>query len=139
MQCVIAHSVNANTWETDKRAWDMWELICEGYETSPLRTAAEARAYPERNAHLLAALMLHAFAVGVPRDKSRKFIKPWLAQSGECAVHGFTCTSRSSSTPSRPSRERARSESQDCQPSMGPNALVGEGTYSRWSAAVVDV
>ena len=62
---------------------------------------------------------------------------PWLAQSGEGAVHSFTCMSHSSSTRSRPARERARSESQDCQPSMGPNALVGEGTYSRWSAALV--
>ena len=55
---VVFFGVNANTLSTDVRAWDMWETVCRSHGTSPLRTAAEARDFPERNAHLLAALML---------------------------------------------------------------------------------
>jgi hypothetical protein len=70
----IFFGINANTLNTDVRAWDMWERVCRAQGTSPLRSAAEARDFPERNAHLLACLLLHAFAVGRPRDRSRAFI-----------------------------------------------------------------
>ena len=64
--------VNANTAKMDERAWTMFELICERFGTSPLRTRADVRDYPQRTLHLLACLLLHAFVVGVPRDPARK-------------------------------------------------------------------
>jgi hypothetical protein len=64
----------------------MWERVCRAQGTSPLRTAAEARDFPERNAHLLACLLLHAFAVGRPRDRSRAFIKPRSALAYPLAI-----------------------------------------------------
>ena len=76
MQDGVEYGVNANTADTDQRAWLMWEHICEQHRTSPLRTAEEARERPERNAHLLAVLMLHAFVVCKPRTKASLFIKP---------------------------------------------------------------
>ena len=57
----VFFGINANTLSMDIRAWDMWEHVCRTQGTSPLRTAAEAREFPERNAHLLACLLLHAF------------------------------------------------------------------------------
>ena len=76
MEELVEYGVNANTWDKDSRAYDMWEIVCKNHGCSPLRTAAEARDFPERNAHLLAALMFHAFATCKPRDATRKFIKP---------------------------------------------------------------
>jgi len=82
----IFFGINANTLNTDVRAWDMWERVCRAQGTSPLRSAAEARDFPERNAHLLACLLLHAFAVGRPRDRSRAFIKPRSALAYPLAI-----------------------------------------------------
>ena len=82
----IFFGINANTLDTDVRAWDMWEHVCRTQGTSPLRTAAEARDFPERNAHLLACLLLHAFATGRPRDRSRAFIKPRSALAYPLAI-----------------------------------------------------
>ena len=83
---VVFFGVNANTLSTDVRAWDMWETVCRSHGTSPLRTAAEARDFPERNAHLLAALLLHAFAVCRPRQQGRRFIKPKSALAYPLAI-----------------------------------------------------
>jgi hypothetical protein len=82
----VFFGINANTLGMDVRAWDMWERVCRSQGTSPLRTAAEARDFPERNAHLLACLLLHAFAVGRPRDRSRAFIKPRSALAYPLAI-----------------------------------------------------
>ena len=83
---VVFFGINANTLSTDVRAWDMWETVCRSHDTSPLRTAAEARDFPERNAHLLATLMLHAFAVCRPRQLGRRFIKPKSALAYPLAI-----------------------------------------------------
>ena len=78
--------VNANTASKDTRAWDFWEHVCEQQGTSPLRTAQDARDYPERQSHLLAALMLYAFAVCKPTDTRREFIKPRSALAYPLAI-----------------------------------------------------
>ena len=78
--------VNANTAKMDERAWTMFELICERFGTSPLRTRADVREYPQRTLHLLACLLLHAFVVGVPRDPARKYIKPRSALAYPLAI-----------------------------------------------------
>ena len=82
----VFFGINANTLSMDVRAWDMWEHVCRTQGTSPLRTAAEAREFPERNARLLACLLLHAFASGRPRDRSRLFIKPRSALAYPLAI-----------------------------------------------------
>ena len=82
----VFFGINANTLDMDVRAWDAWERVCRSQGTSPLRTAAEARDFPERNAHLLACLLLHAFTTGRPRDRSRAFIKPKSALAYPLAV-----------------------------------------------------
>lgn len=63
----LLYGVNANTATKDQRAWEAWETVCKAHGTSPLRSATDARVHPERNAHLLAALMMHAFAICRPR------------------------------------------------------------------------
>ncbi|KAL3911924.1 MAG: hypothetical protein SGPRY_008512 [Prymnesium sp.] len=72
------YGINANTAQTDDRAWAMWATVtvCGAHGTSPYRSAREAQMYPERNAHLLAALMMHAFAVCRPKTPGARFIKP---------------------------------------------------------------
>lgn len=70
------YGVNANTAQTDNLAWEMWEVLCEAHGTSPYRSARETQAYPERNAHLLAALMMHAFAICRPQTAEASFIRP---------------------------------------------------------------
>ena len=82
----VTYGVNANTWDKDCRAWDMWEDVCSEQGTSPLRTAAEARDFPERNAHLLAVLMLRAKAVCKPRRASQSSIKPRSALAYPLAI-----------------------------------------------------
>ena len=82
----IQFGVNSNTWAFDERAWDFWEHVCEAHNTSPLRTATEALQHPERNAHLLAALMMHASAVCIPRIKGRYAIKPKSALAYPLAI-----------------------------------------------------
>jgi hypothetical protein len=82
----IFFGINSNTLEMDVRAWEAWERVCRAQGTSPLRTAAEARNFPERNAHLLACLLLHAFATGRPRDRSRSSIKPKSALAYPLAI-----------------------------------------------------
>jgi len=83
---LVSYGVNANTWSKDCRAWDMWVVICGGHGCSPHRTAAEARDFPERNAHLLAALMFHAYATCKPQDPRRHFIKPRSALAYPLAI-----------------------------------------------------
>ena len=82
----VDYGVNANTAQKDERAWLFWETICEQQGTSPLRTAQEARDHPERQAHLLAVLMLYAFAVCTPRDTTRRFVKPRSALAYPLAI-----------------------------------------------------
>jgi len=82
----IFFGINANTLSMDIRAWEAWERVCRAQGTSPLRTASEARDFPERNAHLLACLLLHASATGRPRDRSRAFIKPRSALAYPLAI-----------------------------------------------------
>ena len=78
--------INANTARIDERAWDMWEYVCGQQGTSPLRTPADVRDYPERQAHLLACLLLHAFTIGKPRDATRRCIKPKSAMAYPLAI-----------------------------------------------------
>jgi hypothetical protein len=80
------YGVNSNTLKKDERAWELWEFICEQLGTSPLRTAADALARPERNAFLLAVLMLTAMATCRPRQPERKWIKPKSALAYPLAI-----------------------------------------------------
>ena len=82
----VLYGVNANTADVDARAWSMWEVVAAMHKTSPLRTAKEAREYPERNAHLLAALMMLAFITCKPRTQGRAFIKPRSALAYPLAI-----------------------------------------------------
>ena len=79
------YGVNANTASIDARAWDMYETVCEAHGTSPMRTAQDVKDYPERNAHLLAMLLLHAFVTCVPK-KGKDFIKPRSALAYVLAI-----------------------------------------------------
>lgn len=83
---VADFGINANTAKIDERAWVMWEQVCERLGTSALRTNADARDYPQRNTHLLAVLLLHAFVSGTPRDPTRAFIKPRSALAYPLAI-----------------------------------------------------
>mgnify|MGYP006903411156 CR=1 FL=1 len=78
--------INSNTATKDERAWVFWEDVCERQGANPLRTAADARDFPQRNAHLLVCLLLYAFAVCTPTDKSRLFIKPRSALAYPLAI-----------------------------------------------------
>ena len=78
--------VNVNTASKDDRAWMMWEEVCKRLSTSPLRTAAEVREHPDRNAHLLACLLMHAFVTCKPRDVSNQYIKPRSALAYPLAI-----------------------------------------------------
>ena len=78
--------VNANTAKMDERAWAMWEVVCERLGTSPLRTHSDVRDYPQRNTHLLAVLLLHAFTTCTPRDPHRAFVKPRSALAYPLAI-----------------------------------------------------
>lgn len=51
-----------------------------------MRTTDEVRQNPERNAHLLCALAVHAFSTFVPRTKDRDFIKPRSAEAYTLAI-----------------------------------------------------
>ena len=86
VEAAVEFGINANTARKDDRAWLFWVAVCEAHGTSPMRTAEDARLFPERNAHLLAALMLHAFAVCHPRDTTRAFIKPRSALAYPLAI-----------------------------------------------------
>ena len=77
---------NVNTLKKDDRAWEFWERVCEQLGTSPLRTAEEVRANPERQAFLLGVLMLYASAVCVPRTAGRQCIKPRSALAYPLAI-----------------------------------------------------
>jgi hypothetical protein len=72
----IDYGVNASTAQKDERAWLFWETVCESQGTSPLRTAEDVRQHPEKQSHLLSVLLLYAFAICVPKDRSRHFVKP---------------------------------------------------------------
>ena len=78
--------INANTAQKDNSAWRFWEEVCEAQGTSPLRTTADVRDFLERQAHLLAVLLMYAFAVCTPRDKSRSFVKPRSALAYPLAI-----------------------------------------------------
>ena len=77
---------NSNTLSKDVRAWEFWELVCRQLGTDPLRTAADVRDNPDRQAFLLTCLMLYASAVCVPKTPGRKFIKPRSALAYPLAV-----------------------------------------------------
>ena len=77
---------NTNTLKKDDRAWEFWETICERVGTSPLRTPQEVRDNPERQAWLLAILMLYASAVCVAKTPGRMCIKPRSALAYPLAI-----------------------------------------------------
>ena len=81
-----AYGVNAFTAVKDERAWKFWLRVCDKQGTSPHRTAVDVRDFPERNARLLCALLLHAFAVCKPTDKTRHFVKPRSALAYPLAI-----------------------------------------------------
>ena len=83
---VGSFGINANTFKKDERAWQMWEFVCERKGTSPLRSHADVRDYPQRSAHLLACLMLHAFATCKPSTPGAVFIKPRSALAYPLAI-----------------------------------------------------
>ena len=82
----LEFGVNPSTARKDERAWMLWEQVCECYGTNPYRTALEARERPERNAHLLSALMFHAVAICKPRTPGRQWIKPTSALAYPLAI-----------------------------------------------------
>ena len=82
----VDYGVNSNTAAKDDRAWLFWETVCEALGTSPLRTAEDVRDYPQKQAHLLAVLLMYAFAVCVPVDRSREFVKPRSALAYPLAI-----------------------------------------------------
>ena len=77
---------NSNTLRKDDRAWEFWEIICERLGTSPFRTAEEVRTNPERQAFLLAVLMLYASSVCIPKTAGRHCIKPRSALAYPLAI-----------------------------------------------------
>jgi hypothetical protein len=77
---------NSNTLKKDDRAWDFWETVCERAGTSPMRTPQEVRENPERQAWLLAILMLYASAVCVSKTPGRACIKPRSALAYPLAI-----------------------------------------------------
>ena len=77
---------NVNTLKKDDRAWDFWELVCDSLGTSPMRTADDVHTNPERQAFLLAALMMYASAVCVPKTPGRSCIKPRSALAYPLAI-----------------------------------------------------
>lgn len=77
---------NSNTLRKDDRAWEFWEHICEQLNASPFRSAEDVRTNPERQAFLLAVLMLYASAVCVPRTPGRHCIKPRSALAYPLAI-----------------------------------------------------
>ena len=77
---------NANTLKKDDRAWEFWEHVCERVGTNPMRTPQEVRENPERQAWLLAILMLYASAVCVPKTPGRQCIKPRSALAYPLAI-----------------------------------------------------
>ena len=82
----VEFGVNANTAQKDARAWEFWEVVCEAQGTSPLRTPNDVRDHPERQSHLLAALLMYAFAVCEPRNRTRRFVKPRSALAYPLAI-----------------------------------------------------
>ena len=77
---------NTNTLKKDDRAWEFWETVCERVGTSPLCTPQEVRENPERQAWLLAILMLYASAVCVSKTPGRVCIKPRSAMAYPLAI-----------------------------------------------------
>ncbi|KAL3915207.1 MAG: hypothetical protein SGPRY_007331 [Prymnesium sp.] len=55
------------------------EEVCAAQGTSPLRTASDAKDYPDKQSQLLAILLMHALAACLPRDPRRQFVKPCSA------------------------------------------------------------
>lgn len=78
--------VRPGTRKKDDRAWLLWEHVCRAHGTSPLRSADEVTRHPERNAYLLACLLMHAVAVCRPKSKQASFIKPASALAYPLAV-----------------------------------------------------
>mmetsp|Transcript_34145 Transcript_34145/g.89816 ORF Transcript_34145/g.89816 Transcript_34145/m.89816 type:complete len:267 (+) Transcript_34145:731-1531(+) len=64
----------------------MWEHVCSKLGTNPLRTPEDARQRPERNAYLLACLLLHAFTICKPKDPTRHFVRPRSALAYPLAI-----------------------------------------------------
>ena len=77
---------NVNTLKKDDRAWEFWETVCENLGTSPMRTAEDVRSNPDRQAFLLATLMLYASAVCIPKTPGRRCIKPRSALAYPLAI-----------------------------------------------------
>ena len=82
----VSYGINHNTAKMDERAWVFWEHVCSVHGTSPMRTEQDAREFPARNAHLLAALLMYAFTVCKPKSKGRQFVKPSSALAYPLAI-----------------------------------------------------
>ena len=82
----VDYGVNASTATKNERAWTFWEVVCERCGTSPLRSEQDVREHPNKQSHLLAVLLMYAFAVCKPRDPSRHFIKPRSALAYPLAI-----------------------------------------------------
>ena len=78
--------VNTATLKVDERAWEFWVIVCESQGTTPLRSSAETRDHPDRNAHLLACLMMYAHVWCSPRSRDAQFIKPRSALAYPLAI-----------------------------------------------------
>ena len=78
--------INASTRKKDERVWLLWETVCENLGTNPLRTAQDVREHPQKNAFLMAVLMLYAYARCKPKDKTRRWIRPNSAYSYPIAI-----------------------------------------------------
>lgn len=83
---LAASGVNTATLKVDERAWEFWVIVCESQDTTPLRSSAETRDHPDRNAHLLACLMMYAHVWCSPRTRDAQFIKPRSALAYPLAI-----------------------------------------------------
>ena len=83
---LAASGVNTATLKVDERAWEFWVVVCESQGTTPLRSSAETRDHPDRNAHLLACLMMYAHVWCSPRTRGAQFIKPRSALAYPLAI-----------------------------------------------------
>lgn len=83
---VSAMGGSAATRLKEGTAWRLWEVVCAEHGTAAVRTAEDVRLHPQRTAHLLACLLLHAFAVCAPKSKNNLFIKPESALAYPLAI-----------------------------------------------------
>ena len=86
LDAVSARGISAGTSKVDQRAWLLWEKMCESLGTSPLRTEQDVREHPQKNALLMATLMLYAYSHCRPKDRTKQWIKPSSAMAYPIAI-----------------------------------------------------